>query len=123
MCLFIVVTMTPSAARPTSVARDISIFSRRHSQFCRKNKPLSSQQFIASEKFTESVVDTGEEFIASVVDTGDKIVPCCHIYLSEITQKSKIYRRLFGSSGSIFIKKGRPAENEAGKGEISRGGS
>jgi hypothetical protein len=67
------------------VARDIAVFSRQHpysclavSQFCRKNKPLSSQQFIAGEKFTGGVVDTGEQFIASVVDTGDKIVPYCY---------------------------------------------
>jgi hypothetical protein len=37
---------------------------------CRKNRPLSSIQLIASEKFIGGVVDTGEQLIASVNDTG-----------------------------------------------------
>ncbi len=76
--------MTPSAA--------VSDFGgRRYLRFVtirRKNRPLSSIQFIADEKFIGGVVgtgeqfiggvvDTGEQFIGGVVDTGDSIFPRC----------------------------------------------
>jgi hypothetical protein len=40
----------------------------------RKNRPLSSIQFIISEKFIGSFVDTGEQFIGGVVDTGEQLL-------------------------------------------------
>ena len=59
---------------------------RRYHRFvpiCRKNRPLSSIQFIIGEKFIGSVVDTGDSLLAvpltpaitffpSVVDTAQK---------------------------------------------------
>ncbi len=55
MQLFMGIPVTPSAA--------VSDFSRRkYLRFiliCRKNRPLSSIQFITDEKFIGSVVDTG----------------------------------------------------------------
>ncbi len=44
---------------------------------CRKNRPLSSIQFIIGEQFIGGVVDTGEHFIGGVVETGDNIFPRC----------------------------------------------
>jgi hypothetical protein len=43
---------------------------------CRKNRPLSSIQFIADEKFIDGVVDTGKQFIGGggVVDTGEQFI-------------------------------------------------
>jgi hypothetical protein len=48
------------------------LFLPRGSQFCRKNRPLSSLQFIAGEKC--GAIDTGEQFIAGVVDTGEEFI-------------------------------------------------
>jgi hypothetical protein len=85
MRLFMVVPMTPSTAASDPVGqRDCclliaaSLFLPRGFAILQEEQTLSSQQFIASEKFTVGVVDTGEQFIVSVVDTSDKIVPCCH---------------------------------------------
>ena len=62
--------MTPSAA--------VSDFGgRRYHQFVpigRKNRPLSSIQFIIGEKFIGGVVDSGEQFIGGVVDTGEQLL-------------------------------------------------
>jgi hypothetical protein len=64
------VPMTPLAA--------MSDFGgRRYHRFvpiCRKNRPLSSIQFIISEKFISGVVDTGEQFISGIVDTGEQFI-------------------------------------------------
>jgi hypothetical protein len=70
MQLFMAVPITPSAT--------VSDFgSRRDHRFvpiCRKNRPLSSMQFIIGEKFIGGVVDTGEQFIGGVVDTGEQFI-------------------------------------------------
>jgi hypothetical protein len=62
--------MAPSAA--------VSAFgSRRYHRFVlifRKNRPLSSIQFIIGEIFIGGVVDTGEQFIGGVVDTGEQFI-------------------------------------------------
>jgi hypothetical protein len=62
--------MTPSAA--------MSDFGdRRYHRFvpiCRKNRPLSSIQFIIGDKFIAGVVDTGEQFIGGVVDTDEQLL-------------------------------------------------
>ncbi len=80
----------------------VSVFGgRRYHRFvpiCRKNRPLSSLQFIGGvvdtgEQFIGGVVDTGEQFIGGVVDTGDNIFPRCRWYRSEITKKHKIFQR------------------------------
>ncbi len=51
---------------------------RRYHQFVpigRKNRPLSSIQFIIGEKFIGGFVDTGEQFfIGGVVDTGEQLL-------------------------------------------------
>jgi hypothetical protein len=52
----------------------VLVLSRRHT-LCRKNRPLSFRQFIASENFIGVVIDTGEQFITRVNDTDDKIFP------------------------------------------------
>jgi hypothetical protein len=63
MQLFMAVSVTPSAA--------VSDFGgRRFVPICRKNRPLSSIQFIADEKCISGVVDAGKKFIGGVVDTG-----------------------------------------------------
>jgi hypothetical protein len=70
MQLFMAVPMTPSAA-----VSDLG--GRRYLRFvpiCRKNRPLSSVQFIADEKIFSSVVDTGEQLIGDVVDTGKQFI-------------------------------------------------
>jgi hypothetical protein len=59
MQLFMAVPMTPSAAVSDFGGR------RYHRQICRKNRPMSSIQFI---------VDTGEQFIGGVVDTGEQLL-------------------------------------------------
>ncbi len=49
----------------------------RYHQFvpmCRKNRPLSSIQFIADEKFINGVFDTGKQFIGGVGDTGEQFI-------------------------------------------------
>jgi hypothetical protein len=62
MQLFMAVPMTPLVA--------VSDFGGwRHHRFvpiCRKNRPLSSIQFIIGEKFNGGVVDTDEQFVAAV---------------------------------------------------------
>jgi hypothetical protein len=50
---------------------------RRYHRFvpmCRKNRPLSSIQFITDEKCIDGVVDTGKQFIGGVVDTGELFI-------------------------------------------------
>ncbi len=99
---FMVVPMTPSAAMSDPGGRRYCCpFFLRSSQFCRKNRPLSSQQFITSEaKFFPVVVDTGqkspkslkflpvstiaEKLFIHVIDTADKFfagvvlaIPAC----------------------------------------------
>jgi hypothetical protein len=70
MQLSMAVPMTPSAV--------MSIFGGwRYLCFvpiCRKNRTLSSIQFIANKKFINGVVDTGKQFISSVVDTGQQFI-------------------------------------------------
>ncbi len=85
MPLFMVVPMTPSAAtsdlcgqRYCCLLTPASLFLPRGLEFCRKNRPLSSQQLNADVN------------IAGVVDTCDKIVPRCRWYRSGITKKPKI---------------------------------
>jgi hypothetical protein len=98
MQLFMAVPMTPSAAKS-------EFGGGRYHQFvpiCRNNRPLSSIQFIASEKFIGGAVDTGKQFIGGVVDTGNNIFPRCPLYRSEITKKPKILN--FGAlPGTLFI--------------------
>ncbi len=81
MQLFMAIPMTPSAAMSDFIRRKYLRFI----PICRKNRPLSSIQFITDEKF----IDTGEQFIGGVVDTGDSIFPRCCWYRSEISKKLK----------------------------------
>ncbi len=82
---------------PTSVA--VADFSGRR-KVCSKNRPLSSIQFIASEKLyrqcrwhRQTVYRRCRWHRWTIYDTGDNIFPQCCWYRSEITQKPKIYRR------------------------------
>jgi hypothetical protein len=67
MQLFKAVPMTP-----------VSDFGRRrYHRFVpiyRKNRPLSSIQYIGGEKYIVGVIDTGEQFIGGVVDTGVQFI-------------------------------------------------
>ncbi len=83
MCLFMAVPMTSSAGvsdpggrRYYCLLAAVFLFLLSGSQFCRKNRPLSSQQFIAG-----------------VNKTGHKIFPQFHWNLPEIIKKHKLYRK------------------------------